>query len=103
MTVFYYQLLVRPQPESDNWGKCGGAYACCWVKNSSFDRAHEQIMHAMSKLGWIVEGIEEKKVIEETSYASNSPAYSHYQKANKEGSYFLLHTWPNEAEDEETQ
>jgi hypothetical protein len=103
MSVFYYMLLVHPHPDSGNWGESSGAYASCWVRNASFKKAYQQIEHAMTELGWVIESIEERKALKEHFYSPESAQFAHYQEAKKDGSHYILHTWPNGAADEKTQ
>jgi hypothetical protein len=92
--MYFFAFRSRPKPENENKGKHGGAYINCWIDQHSREEAEEIARQYIGDSGWIVEAKEEDRSTYEEDYAESKDGLEYYQKAQKEGSCFVFHTWP---------
>ncbi|MDQ8020644.1 MAG: hypothetical protein REI94_02320 [Moraxellaceae bacterium] len=103
MQVFFIQYEVRPLPDSDHFEGAGGAYANCLVRAASGDEAAAVATSELRDSGWEIVALEEGPLpVHRQDYLDAAPEWLEaFDAAVEDGASFALHTWPNEAQEDD--
>lgn len=101
--MYFIQYEIRPLPQSEEFESAGGAIANCFVLASSEQKASEMANKYFQEIAW------EVVALEDGPFATNRAEYLEaepdwldaFDEAAAEGECYVLHMWPNEAQEED--
>jgi hypothetical protein len=100
MHIFYIQFEAEPQPKSEAFGSCGGAYVNCWVQASSELEAIVKASAAVSESGWKILSVEEEcSEASEDWYSNDDEGREYFHRAVSDGECYVFHQWPLEPQE----
>jgi hypothetical protein len=95
--IYFIQYEARPNPESEDFVKCGGGFINCWVKSNSPDEARKAATKTINENNWEIVAVEENcREVSENSYSEEDDGLEHYEQATLDGECYVFHTWRNE-------
>ena len=101
MAIFYIQYHAEPEPETEAFGKFGGAYVNCWVKAASETEAQHVTTVAIRESNWKVLSVEDDcREVTEEYYSGNEEGFEYFRQATLDGECYVYHQWPNEPQDD---
>ncbi len=102
MGIFYVQYHAEPQPDSEEFESCGGAYVNCWVNASSKEEAQSQTAAAIAAAGWKILSVEDEcTAVDADWYSDDDESREYYQRAVEEGVCYVFHMWPIEPQEDD--
>jgi len=100
--IFYIQYRATPNPESEAFGECGGAYANCWIKADSEIQAKTIATKTIEETNWKIVSVEEDcREVTEEYYSENPKGLEYYRQATLDGECYVYHQWPNEPQEQD--
>jgi len=100
VTIFFAQYEAVPLPESEDFGKSGGAYINCWLKAQSQEEAAQLASAFIQERGWKVVSVEaECREVPHSLYSEDDDDREHYDQAMIDGECYVLHQWPIDAQE----
>lgn len=93
MRIYYIMMEIISSKDID---ECDGAYANCFVKESSIDAAIIAARKYIEEQNWIVKNIEETATVNREEYVDDIESLEAYDNASKYGVSAVFYTWSEE-------
>jgi hypothetical protein len=104
--VFFLIIEARPESDSDDFGKAGGAFVNCWVNVDNLRSAERRAVALILDYGWRPYRFEEWKLVTRATYAGLEPREDGepdlsevLDQAFVDGEVSIFNTWPVDAPD----
>lgn len=96
MDTYYLKFKVIPSPRNSMHEKLAGAYAECWVRERTPDRAQSRAEHYLIEYGWEIRSVELKPIgiVAERLLPKGRLGEINYRKAQRYGIAVHLSGWP---------
>jgi hypothetical protein len=91
--VWFVSVSACPEPSSEEFGKCSGAYVNCWLLSTDAETARARALQLCTEYGWRVEFIESCRRVERSDYATDSEAVKYFDQALLDKEVVVFHTW----------
>jgi hypothetical protein len=99
--IYFIQYEARPNPESEDFVKCGGGFVNCWVKSNTPHEAKEVSTKTINENNWQIVAVEaDCREVSESSYSEEDEGLEHYEQATLDGECYVFHTWRNEPQED---
>ena len=100
-TLFVIRIAAVPNPSSDEFEECGGAYVNTWVDSSEEENAVAVATQSVIEYDWKIEEVESVRVVERDDYEEGDEGLRYFDEAIADGMSIVFHTWPNELQDDD--
>src|SRR5436309_3308397 len=87
---------VYPKPNTSEHARYAGADAACWINVKSKETARRKARLMIERQGWVVEKLEEEKLLSRKDYSNASDGLKYFDQAVTDGEVVVFFTSPAE-------
>ena len=99
--IYYIQYEARPNPESEDFATCGGAFISCWLNSDSELLAKQIAAKSIHEYCWDILSVEEDaREVSEDDYPEDKESRERCWQASVDGECYVFDTWRNEPQQE---
>jgi hypothetical protein len=104
--LFLVTLEAAPDPESEDYGKAGGAFVNCWVDAPDLRTVELRTIALIQENRWQPRRFESWELVTQDTYADREPPTDDapdlkrlFEQALVDGEVCVFHVWPIDAPD----
>ncbi len=86
---------VTPEPGSDDFGTCGGAFVNCWIKAASQSAAEATAVAELAGFGWAISEKTDAQLVDTDRFEYSDQSVEFIEQAKLDGSVYCFHKWPS--------
>ena len=98
--MFFIYLSIEPRSQRGQEKEGRDAFAMCWINTNYQQDAQQIALACLDKRGWAPKEIKKIKLVCKEDYQHDPDLLSYFNKAERDGTFFHLYEWLNEATEE---
>ena len=92
--LYLVTIEALPNPGTEEYENCGGAYVNVYVREESEAAALETAQREVAASGWTCKSIEHTGVVTREDFTEDDDGLEYFEQAIEEGVVLVFHTFP---------
>jgi hypothetical protein len=99
--LYLVTIEALPNPGTEDFDECGGAYVNAYIRESSEASALESAQRVITEAGWSCKAVESVAYVTREDFVEEDEGLESFEQALAEGVVLVFHTYPVGPDDED--